>query len=246
MVGDRNQFPSVGAGNILKDIINSKRIPGKTRSHYFKPQEAVSLEVFMKYQCSGIILAGGLNSRLGGKNKAMLSVGGRLIIDRIYKVMKSIFDDLILVTNDPLNYLDRDFTIVSDIFNVRSSLTGIHAGLFYSSHPHSFVVACDTPFLQKDIITLLLNCLDQRFDVIIPETDWGLEPLCAIYSKRCLKPIKRKLDQGDFTIRNVFKDMRIKKIQENFLRSHDPELLSFFNINTPEKLEEAEKIWEKK
>ena len=99
--------------------------------------------------CTGVILAGGENRRFSGKNKAFVQVAGKRILDHIYGVFSDLFEEIILVTNNPLQYLEWDFNIVTDLFSIRSSLTGIHAGLFYATNPHAFFAACDTPFLFR-------------------------------------------------------------------------------------------------
>ena len=132
--------------------------------------------------------------------------------------------------------------IVTDIFPVRSSLTGIHAGLFYMKNPFGFFSACDTPFLSKDLIEILLENIDKKNDIIMPETSAGMEPLCAIYSKRCLNAAEHHIKQNKFKIQWALGNHRLKKIPETVLRSKDPELLSFFNINTPEDLVKAQKM----
>jgi molybdopterin-guanine dinucleotide biosynthesis protein A len=76
----------------------------------------------------------------------------------------------------------------------------------------------------------------------MPETAAGFEPLCAIYSKRCLKPAEQHLKEKKLKIQWAFRSNRIKNIPENILRKGDPELKSFFNINTPEDLARAEEI----
>ncbi|MBF0224636.1 MAG: molybdenum cofactor guanylyltransferase [Desulfobacterales bacterium] len=194
----------------------------------------------MKKKCSGIILAGGLSKRLDGANKAFLQVGGKKIIDILYNLMQPLFDDLILVTNDPVSYEYLNMLIVSDAYDVRSSLTGIHAGLLFAKNDYSFFTACDAPFLKKEVIELLLESIDSKIDVIIPSTAAGLEPLCSIYSKRCLRPIERNIYNNTFKIQNFFKDVKVKKIPEEKIREKDPELLSFFNVNYLEKIKEAD------
>ena len=196
----------------------------------------------MKIPCSGIILAGGLNKRFGGKNKAFIHCGGKRILDRIYDVLQSLFDEIILVANDPLPYLEWDLKIVGDLITFRSSLTGIHAGLFYASNPFVFVTACDTPFLKKALVQKILAEIDPKADLTIPQTEAGLEPLCAVYSKKALNKIEAYLIQEKVKITRVFGKKRVKKIPENILRRADPDLVSFFNINAPEALKEAEAI----
>ena len=196
----------------------------------------------MKYPCSGVILSGGLNTRMGGKNKALLSPGGQTIMDRLYNTLRGSFDEVLLVTNNPLQYLSWDLTIVTDLFPIRSSLAGIHAGLFYASAPHAFITACDMPFLKTELIRALLAELEPKWDVIMPVTGKGNEPLCAIYSKRCIKPIECQLKNEDPKIANFFTKVRVKEIPEARLRSADPHLISFFNINTPKDLAGSEKM----
>ena len=103
-----------------------------------------------KFPCTGVILSGGLATRYGGTEKALLQVGGVRILDRLYEIYKELFDEIILVTNNPQKFLEWDLLIVSDLYQTRCSLTGIHAGLFYMTNPFAFISACDTPFLKKD------------------------------------------------------------------------------------------------
>lgn len=179
---------------------------------------------------------------MGGKNKAFLRIGGETILDRLYKTFQGLFDEVLLVTNDPLEYLSWDLTIVTDLFPIRSSLTGIHAGLFHASAPHAFITACDTPFLKRELITTLLEELEPKWDVVMPVTQEGNQPLCAIYSKRCIKPIERQLQNEDPKILKFFPKVKVKEIPEARLRSADPHLISFFNINTPDDLAASEKM----
>ncbi len=194
----------------------------------------------MKNDCTGVILAGGRNSRFSGKNKALIPVAGKRILDRIYEVFTDLFDNIMLVTNDPLQYMMWDFDIVTDIFPTRSALTGIHTGLFYITTPYAFFTACDNPFLKKELVEILLDGLEPGIDIVIPETSKGVEPLCSIYSKRCFKPIENQLLIKSFKIQQIFQMVRVKKIPENILRTVDPDLASFSNINTPDDLSKAE------
>jgi molybdopterin-guanine dinucleotide biosynthesis protein A len=196
----------------------------------------------MKVSCSGIILAGGLNTRFSGKQKAFLTVGGERIVDRHYRIFRETFDEIILVTNDPVKYLDWDLNIVTDLFPVRSSLTGIHAGLFHSRAPYAFFAACDIPFLKKDVVKAVVAAITPGIDAVIPETAAGREPLCAAYSTGCLPTVTRHLAKNRLKIQLFLNKMRVKTIPEKRLRRLDPQLLSFFNINSPEDLIRAEAL----
>ncbi len=195
----------------------------------------------MPPEVSCIILSGGLNSRYSGQNKAFVRIGGVPVIERLLNTLSPLFDEIIIVTNDPGRYLDYDALIVTDIYNVRSSLTGIHAGLFAMNSPYGFVTACDMPFLNPGVVRLLLDAVNIRYDVVIPETSRGLEPLCAVYSRACKDRIGNRIENNKLKIDRLFRKLNVKKISEPALRSVDPDLDAFFNINRPDDRQMAEK-----
>jgi molybdopterin-guanine dinucleotide biosynthesis protein A len=193
----------------------------------------------MEDSCTGVILAGGLNRRLGGRPKAQLKVGGKRILERVMDVFAGIFPRILLVTNEPEGYLDWDLTLVTDIHPVRASLTGLHAGLFYTRTPYAFFSACDAPFLNPSLVRAVLAHIRPTVDVVLPVTAKGREPLVAAYSRRCLGPIERQLACGDLKIDHFFRKVRVSPVTESQLRQVDPELASFFNVNTPQDLKAA-------
>jgi molybdenum cofactor guanylyltransferase len=195
-----------------------------------------------KISCTGVILSGGLASRYDGTEKALLQVGGVRILDRIYRLYTELFEEIILVTNHPEKFLEWDMLIVPDLFPIRSSLTGIHAGLFFMSNPFAFISACDTPFIKRQIVETVIESIEAHIDMVMPETAAGFEPLCAAYSKRCLDAAQRHLEQNKLQIISAFGKCRIKTISETVLREKDPDLQSFFNVNTPDDLMRAEKM----
>ncbi|PIP40758.1 MAG: molybdenum cofactor guanylyltransferase [Desulfobacterales bacterium CG23_combo_of_CG06-09_8_20_14_all_51_8] len=189
--------------------------------------------------CTGVILAGGLNTRFSGMNKAFMRFGSHRVIDSIFDVFSSVFEEIILVTHQPEDYLEWNATLVTDVYPVRSSLTGIHAGLFYSRTPFAFVTACDMPFLKKKIVETVVSRIEPGVAVVIPETAGGLEPLCAAYSRDCLPLMARRIQAKKFQIKKIFQKLRVKKIPEAVLRQDDPELISFLNINTDQDYSKA-------
>ena len=192
--------------------------------------------------CTGIILAGGESKRLNSVEKSNLLVGDKRIIERMMTVYEKLFSEIILVSNHPTTYLEWDAIVVKDIYTKRSSLTGIHSGLFYTKTDHAFIAACDTPFLKMDLVKTILQHIDSSADIVIPRTDVGIEPLCAVYSRRCLQTIQGALEQNNLKIRSFFSKLRVKEIPETVLRTMDPDLVSFFNINTPDDLEQANRM----
>ena len=168
-----------------------------------------------------------------GQNKAFLDVGGETILDRLLVSLQVHFDEILLVTREPAMYAGHPVRVVQDIYTSRASLTGIHAGLVNASAEYLFVVPSDTPFLQPDLIRLLLDKLQSDKDVVVPYFDGHYQPLCAIYSKRCLPVIESQLDHADYKIINILGQMNVKIISAEDLKQADPQRLSFYNVNTP-------------
>ncbi|MCX8012226.1 MAG: NTP transferase domain-containing protein, partial [Desulfobacterota bacterium] len=74
---------------------------------------------------TGVILAGGGSTRMG-KNKAFIEIGGKRIIDRTVSLFQEIFDEVLLVTNNPLDYMELNVRIVTDLIPGKGSLGGIY------------------------------------------------------------------------------------------------------------------------
>ena len=196
----------------------------------------------MAVPCTGVILAGGLNKRFNGQNKAFVRIGGKRIVDRLLEIYFQIFEQIVLVTNDPAAYMDVDALLVSDHYSVRSSLNGLHAGLFAAAHEHAFFAACDTPFIKGALIQRMLDRVTRKADIVIPSTSAGYEPMFAVYKKTCLPVMVWQLERDRLKIQGLFRKVRVKTVEASDLKEVDPELVSFFNVNTPADLVRAEAL----
>jgi molybdopterin-guanine dinucleotide biosynthesis protein A len=183
---------------------------------------------------TGIILAGGKNLRMG-KNKAFLEVNGERIIDRTKNLFRALFDEVLLVTNSLPDYLDLNLRTVVDLYAGKGALGGIYTGLFHASHSHAFVAACDMPFLNKDLIRHLID-LSPGYDIVIPKTQDGWQPLHAIYSQKCLPFMEDLIQQDNLKIIEFFHRVKKREVPTEEILPLDPNLTSFLNVNTPEEL----------
>ncbi len=196
----------------------------------------------MEEKFTGVILAGGSNTRLPGHNKAFIELAGQTTIDRLYCIFAKLFDEVIIVANQQELFINFDCLVATDLLPLRASLTGIHTGLFYARHEHIFVTGCDTPFLKAEVIkTVVRNHLSSA-GASMPATCAGLEPLCAVYAKKFLPRVENHVKRNLMKIKRVFGKKRIHPVSEKKIRRADPELISFFNINYPEDLERAKKM----
>ena len=170
-----------------------------------------------KHNISGIILSGGKSIRMG-ENKAFIKIEGLPNITRIHTLFNSLFNEIIIVTNEKELFLGYDATIYSDLLPDRGALGGLYTGLFCSSFLYSFCVGCDMPFLKEPVIEYLIRSIDS-FDVIVPKAEDGLQPLHAIYSKTCLEPIREIIGKGKYKIIDFYPMAKTKIIEVHELRS---------------------------
>ena len=183
---------------------------------------------------TGVILSGGRNSRMG-ENKAFLRIGGERMIDRTVRLFQSVFQQVIIVAASPLDYLDQQATIVTDILPGKGALGGLYTGLFFASDEQVFVVACDMPFLNRAFLEYMIG-QTAGYDIIVPAPPDGLQPLHAVYSRRSLPVIRGLLDRNRLQIKELYPSQKLLKIPPEVLRSFDPGGRMFLNVNTPEDL----------
>lgn len=194
---------------------------------------------------TSIVLAGGKSLRLG-RNKALEEIGGQSLIQRVVERLELLGTEVTVVVaqGDQLFLPDLDVKMVADVYPDKSALGGIYSGLKAASSFHSLVVACDMPFLNIDLLRYLME-LSTDFDVVIPRLKVGLEPLHAVYSKRCLGPMEATLSEGRLKIADAFPTLRIRYVEQAEVEKFDPHQLSFFNINSKDDLERARTLLEK-
>jgi len=189
---------------------------------------------------TAIILAGGKSLRLG-QNKALQIIQGKSLIQRVVDRLATLSKEIIVVTAHgeaiPCSSPVRMKT-VADIYPGKGSLGGIYSGLVASSNPRATVVGCDMPFLSVGLLAYMIQ-ICSIFDVVIPRIEDKLEPLCAVYSKICLVPIKELLEQNELKISRLLSTVNVNYVRKDEIERFDPEHLSFFNVNSQDDLEKA-------
>jgi molybdenum cofactor guanylyltransferase len=183
---------------------------------------------------SGIILSGGKSTRMG-KNKAFIEIGGIPIIERIHAIFSSLFQEVLIITDEKELFGHLKATIHSDLIPNQGAVAGLYTGLLLASSPYSFCVACDMPFLKKPLIEYLTGQID-GYEAIVPRTKDGLQPLHAIYSKSCLGAIQTIMERKNPKIIDFYPWVKVRFVEEEEFRLLDPTNESFININTPEDL----------
>jgi len=187
---------------------------------------------------TGIIQAGGKSTRMGGRPKALIELGGRRIVERVLAALVPSVDDLLVVTNTPELYAFLGVPMVADVYPDHGSLGGIYSGLKAARGEAAFTVACDMPFLHPEIVKLVVARADQG-DVVVPRVGDQHETMHASYAKSCLPHIEERLRARQLRIVGFFGRVRVVEIAEaDVARFRDP-AIAFMNVNTPEELERA-------
>jgi len=190
---------------------------------------------------TAIILAGGKNLRLG-RNKALETIDGKSLIERVVESLEPLANRILIVTSreqPDLSVIKQSARLVVDFYPDRGPLGGIYTGLSTSQSSHSIVVACDMPFLNAKLLQYMVElCGD--FDAVVPRLgERMVEPLHAVYSKSCLDNMKAQLERNQLSINYFLNTVCVRYVERAECQRFDPQLLSFFNINYPSDLDKA-------
>jgi len=188
-------------------------------------------------RASGIILAGGKNTRMGIE-KSFLKFGTKTLVENTIDIFKTIFSEIIVVTNNSRSFLKFGTIVVEDLIKNKGPLGGVFSGLCFSKSELNFVVGCDMPFVNPYLVKYMIS-KPEEYDVVIPEVDGRVESLFARYSKNAIPVILSHLLKDKLKTQNVLSELNVLKITTEEIERLDPEHLSFFNINTQDDLKKA-------
>ena len=182
---------------------------------------------------SVVILAGGQSRRLG-RDKSLLELGGQSLIARTVQRLAPLSDDIVVVTNKREDYahLALEVRFVPDEQPGAGALMGVYSGLKAVINDSALAVACDMPFLNVPLLRYMLP-RSASYDVVVPRLGDFLEPLHAIYSKRCLPFMDALLRQGRKQIIAFYDSVEVDYIEADEIAKFDPRRLSFLNLNLP-------------
>jgi len=193
---------------------------------------------------SGIVLAGGKSLRLG-RVKALERINNQPLIERIIERISPPARPVLVVTSqeqfDRIAASRLNVKLILDVFPGRGALGGIYTGLASADSFYSLVVGCDMPFLHPGLLRHIIRCAE-GFDAAVPKLRNMLEPLHAVYSKNCLQPIKKMLEDDKLEILQLFDTVNTRYIEEEEIEQIDNSGLSFFNINTMADLKTARQL----
>jgi molybdenum cofactor guanylyltransferase len=189
---------------------------------------------------TAFVLAGGRSSRMG-KDKALLPVRNRYLIQNPIQVLRRITADVRII-GDPKKYGFLKLPVTPDCIEPRGPLTGIYTALRASPSFFNLIVGCDMPRISLRFLRLLLAKVGWG-DVVMMKFDDGLvEPLCALYSQACLTAIEENLRRHRYKISDLFSSVQVEYVLERDIGKLGLTRDIFTNINTPKDWE----TWEAK
>lgn len=195
---------------------------------------------------SGVILAGGKGSRIGG-DKGLADVGGQPMLLHVLGALLEVTDDIVVAVSEGAGptyrrVLGPAIRTVEDRTPDKGPLEGLSNALERVRHDLVAVVPCDVPFLRADVLGLLVSRAAGR-DGAVPVVNGFLEPLVAVYGREAgLECFVRELDTGVGKVGNAVLHMDVCRVEEEDLRAIDEHLLSFWNVNSKDDLTRADEM----
>jgi len=198
---------------------------------------------------SAVVLSGGLSTRLG-QDKGLLKLGEKPLVRYVLKAVDRLVEERIVVVSSKqqVEVYERACgdlaTILTDKGKEHSPLAGTLTGLQEAQGEYSLVLPCDTPFLSRNILSLLLE-LSPGKNACVPRWPNGyVEPLQAVYRTQCaLKACEAALHEKQLDVKAMLDRLQcVRYVSTLVLQQLDPDLKTFFNINTLQDLKKAEQI----
>jgi molybdopterin-guanine dinucleotide biosynthesis protein A len=193
----------------------------------------------------GFILSGGSSSRMGS-DKALLEWNGQPLILRAARLLDPLVA-CVTVIGDPARYAALGLAVVPDDVPGLGPLGGIATALRISTTPWNLIVACDLPYLTAAWLEFLISrALASRADALLPESERGPEPLCAVYHARCAPVISAALERGVRKVTDGLAGLVIETLPQKEWKAFDSDGCLFKNMNSPADYEWARARWKGK
>ena len=196
----------------------------------------------MEIEVTGVLLAGGKSRRMG-EDKRYLVVGEETLLERGLGVLRSVFQEVLVVIAQDSPPVGVDARVVRDLVPECGSLGGLYTGLMRATTSSIFVVACDMPFLDRTVIAQFTS-RRATADIVMAKLAAQLHPMHALYGKRCLPVLEQMIQARQLKIQELVShaSLRVQYVTEADLLAIDPSGRSFQNVNTPADLEAARSL----
>jgi molybdenum cofactor guanylyltransferase len=169
-----------------------------------------------------------------------VELGGRPLALRVAAALAPVVSACWLITNQPLAHLRFGLPLVTDLIPYQGPVGGILTTLFYARTPWVLAAAVDNPFLAPALLAALAaKAATTSRAAVVCRSPWGLEPFPGLYHTRLLPRLEEFLqaDRRPTRFLEVCHPLILKEPEVKLL---DPDSRSFFNLNTPAELDQAQ------
>lgn len=188
-------------------------------------------------KASGVINAGGRSTRMKF-NKAFAEIGGRPLIEIIINKFEPFFSEIFIVSNQPELYEKYGYKVYPDIYLGKGPVGGIHTALYHAGFEQIFILGCDMPFMDMQIVEFMLEKLYDK-DSAVPRIKGFLQPMSAAYSKKCLPHLTYSLETDRLKLTRLFEELNAEIVEEEELKRFGDLEEIFLNVNDQITLEKA-------
>jgi molybdopterin-guanine dinucleotide biosynthesis protein A len=194
---------------------------------------------------TAVVLAGGRSSRFGS-DKASALLRGRPLLQWVLDAVGQVCDAVVMVKARgqvlPDVTCTRPMTVIEDVYDAQGPLAGLVAAFEVVRTPLAFATSCDSPLTEPELIRYLASRAADS-DVVCPLVDGHPQPLVAVYrAAACLPVFRENVERGQLRIVVAFAGLRRKTVTGEEAATADPQLHSFINANTPERLAEIDAL----
>lgn len=188
--------------------------------------------------CTAIILAGGESRRMG-RDKATLDFLGQPLIQASIDTMQRLFAVTLLSVRQLRPEIQ--LTQVLDGQHDGGPLTGLLSAMAKVTTPWVFAVGCDMPFVSAALIEQLA-VRRTGYQAVVPVVQGRAQPLLAFYSREGRDMMRASLASGDKSLLGALRQLQVCYVDEAELLVSDPQLRSFFDLDTPQDVEVAVRL----
>ena len=186
---------------------------------------------------TGFVLAGGKSSRMG-QDKAFMQVGGRTLLAQVLEVANSATGNAWIVGSK--EKFAAFGPVIEDTFPGQGPLAGIHAALAETRTELNLMIAVDMPFVRADFLDYLAaQARESAAVVVVPRTNIGFQPLCAVYRRAFADVAERSLRAGKNKVDRLFSEVKTQVIEPEELARGGFGDEMFRNLNTEKDWQEA-------
>jgi molybdenum cofactor guanylyltransferase len=185
---------------------------------------------------SAVVLCGGRSSRMG-RDKAALPFGPETLLTRVVRVAQAVADDVVVVGYTTQSMPDG-VRVMTDPVEGLGPLAGLATGLAAVHGDRALLIACDMPLLAPALMRRLLAVAGDS-DACVPLVDDVPMTTCAVYASRVLPRAQAHVADGTRSLRALLDGVSVRWVAPDELRDVDPDLLSFWDCDTPERYEAA-------